>query len=281
MKEAKQFANALNIGSVCFDHRFDKCFCQKCYKSSSPDTICNEGPTAYVVPRGWVRFGLKLPPRATTNDIFNKWSVSFHGVKSVKVLKSILRCGSLLKPGDRLIDGTKLTSKKCAGRQDRVAYTSPTVGYAGLKFYAEPQPFQSISAWWSFPSLGKVYNKGQGLKYSIVVQCRQNPEHGVIQKQGETMGFNKKWGREHLQKTCPHVNPSELEWMMGDNVSTHTIVTGILLRCWPKDQDMMHNTYKSPVDRADNWGESVPRAALPAGWQENKGPVALQIPQTR
>ena len=262
MMVAKEVAASLEKYSVCLDHRFDKCYCQKCYEPGLPDTMSNQGPTAYVVPRGWVRLGLKVPPRATTNDIFNKWSVSFHGVKSINVLKSILDCGSLLKPGDRLIDGTKLWSKKCADRQDSVTYTSPTVRYAGLKFYAEPQLFRS-----------KVMKKDMNI--SIVVQCRQNPEHGVIQKRGETMGFNREWGRKHLEKTCPHANQSELEWMIGDNVSTHTIVYGILLRCWPKGQDVMHNTYKSPVDGDDNWGENVPITALPAG---ATGPTSLMQP---
>lgn len=60
----------------------------------------NEGPTKYVVkskvhmpcaqnssmqvPRGWYRFGLCVPARAAALEIFSEWSVSFHGVKSLK-----------------------------------------------------------------------------------------------------------------------------------------------------------------------------------------------------
>eukprot|EP01046_Picozoa_sp_COSAG06_P038739 COSAG06_NODE_4497_length_4202_cov_90.716549_7_plen_199_part_00 len=54
---------------------------------------------------------------------------------------SVLQTQELKKPGDKLIDGTTLGSTKCAGRTDSVFYTSPTIKYAGLKFYAEPQPF--------------------------------------------------------------------------------------------------------------------------------------------
>ena len=104
-----------------------------------------------------------------------------------------------MMPGDKLLDGSVLRSTKCAGRQDHCIYTSPTVRsehrsktllahishrlsplahlsiqinsleplyllyiitrYAGLKFYAEPQPF------------------GGGWFGSIVLQCRQQPSN--------------------------------------------------------------------------------------------------------
>ena len=61
----------------------------------------------------------------------------------------------------------------CRGNStDAVIYTSPTVKYAGLKFYAEPQPF----------------GDGLSMAASIVLQCRQKP--GSFTKQGETMAFN-------------------------------------------------------------------------------------------
>ena len=67
-------------------------------------------------------------------NAFEDWSVSYHGVSSSVVLKSILDCGQLMKAGDTLLDGTKLWtvwSVKCAGREDKLFYTSPTVHYAG------------------------------------------------------------------------------------------------------------------------------------------------------
>ena len=124
---------------VYFDSEHDRCYCERCYLPTWPDTIVNEGPTPYVVPRGWYRFGLALPPRGKSKnlDIFNRWSVSFHGTKNPLVLSSVLNCGQLMKPGDKMLDGKVLHSTKCAGRQDKVFYTSPTVKYAGLKFYAD------------------------------------------------------------------------------------------------------------------------------------------------
>jgi hypothetical protein len=168
---AREFLDQLQISKVYFDPEFDRCYCEQCYKGSWPDTIEEEGPTPYVVPRGWFRFGLALQPRARDEslDIFRKWSVSFHGTKSPLVLKSILQCGGLMKSGDKLLQPhptqrgcrkpgcRKLHSTKCAGRQDKVFYTSPTIKYAGLNFYAEPQQVNGT------------------LHASMALQCRQEP----------------------------------------------------------------------------------------------------------
>lgn len=61
---AREFLDQLQISKVYFDPEFDRCYCERCYKGSWPDTIEEEGPTPYVVPRGWFRFGLALQPRA-------------------------------------------------------------------------------------------------------------------------------------------------------------------------------------------------------------------------
>ncbi len=113
-----------------------------CYKTEWDDVIKLNETDQYVIPRGWMRFGLKLPPRAAAieEEFFSKWSVSFHGA-AANVCKNILATGMIMIPGDRLLDGTELRSERCAGRQDRVFYTSPTVSYAGLQFYATPTHF--------------------------------------------------------------------------------------------------------------------------------------------
>jgi hypothetical protein len=218
---AREYAATLGIADAYFDRRFDRCYCDRCYPAAWPDTISNEGPTPYVVPRGWFRFGLALPPKAKALNIFDKWSVSFHGTKSPLVLQSGLDCGQLMKAGDTLLDGTILRSAKCAGRQDKVFYTSPTIKYAGLKFYAEPQPFGS-----------------RDQSASIALQCRQKP--GSFKTQGETMGFGRWPG--HLERECPHVDLGTLEWMSAINVAA--IPYGLLIRTFGADDE----GYRSPVD---------------------------------
>ena len=222
---AANFVESLGIHSSYFDSKHNRCYCPICYPSHWPDTISNQGPTPYVVPRGWVRFGLAVhEARAEAEDIWNTWSVSFHGIKSVNVLRSVLQHGSLLKPGDKLLDGkNRLRSTKCAGRQDKHFYTSPTIGYAGLKFYAEPQ------VW---------LHEGTRMCASIVLQCRQNPT-SIHKKQGETMEFEKKWPG-HLAKVCPHVDLKHIEWL--SEVTQGAIPYGLLVRVWPMDP------YSSAID---------------------------------
>jgi hypothetical protein len=179
--QARAFVETLDISKAYFDPEHDCCYCPDCYKKEWPNTIEDEGPTPYVVPRGWVGFGLKLPPRASYEklDVFKQWTVSFHGVSSPMIVESVLQNGMLAKPGDALLkphprglggcskDGCCiLHSTKCAGRQDGVIYTSSTVTYAGLKFYACPQPF------------------GEGLAASMAFQCVQQP--GSFDEQGSS-----------------------------------------------------------------------------------------------
>ena len=227
-QDAKAFVDSLNIFQGLFNPEHDRCYCEECY--DGPEEIGNDGPHAYIIPRGWVRFGLALQPRVLNPAMkfFESWNASFHGVKSANVLESILDCGQLMKPGDTLLDGTKLTSTKCAGRQDGVFYTSPAIRYAGLKFYAEPQKWRSDT-----------------MRASMAVQCRQKP--GSFMQQGQTMGFTK----EGLAKHRPHADPATIEWMSDTNVAA--VPYGLLVRVWEKGADLDAAAYASPVDGKKWW----------------------------
>ena len=231
--EATAFLEALGVTPTYLNPEFDRCYCKRCY--NGPKTIGNEGPTPYVVPEaGWMRFGLNAGPRAEAQDAFNTWCACFHGVKSTLVLKSILDCGGLVKPGSNLLDGTVLASAKCAGRTDKVVYTSPTIKYAGLKFYAEPIKFTTAA--------------GVEMRGSIAVQCRQNP--GTFARQGETMRFRRdKAG--HLKAHCPDVNLAEIEWKT--EAERGIIPYGLLVRVWQKGNDQDAEAYSSPVDGKTKW----------------------------
>ena len=133
----------LGLGAAFFDCAHDRCYCGACYRPEWPDVIEAGEPRPYVIPRGWARFGLKLQTRAEEmgEAFFRGWCVGFHGA-AAGVCAEILRSGTMLVPGDRRLDGSVLRSGRCAGRQDRVYYTSPSVRYAGLRFYAAPTPFR-------------------------------------------------------------------------------------------------------------------------------------------
>eukprot|EP01043_Picozoa_sp_COSAG02_P034088 COSAG02_NODE_2364_length_9055_cov_12.230606_5_plen_838_part_00 len=259
-KRAREFMRTLHIHEAYFDEQFDCCFCERCYPASLPDTITNEGPTPYVVPRGWFRVGLALPPRAKALDVFRQWSVSFHGTKDPLVLKSVLESGTLMKPGDKLMNGTTLRSTKCAGRQDRVMYTSPTIEYAGMKFYAKPQLFMPSASLQAEVDLELEPEQGhetkpQRMAASIVLQIRQKP--GTFTTHGETMGFEKqtKSGKGpwpgYLAQACPHVDLATIEWKT--ETTSAAIPYGVLLRTFDPDDESEtseRGRYSSPVGKS-------------------------------
>ena len=259
-KSAREFIRTLDIHEAYFNDQFDCCFCKCCYPAALPDKIANEGPTEYVVPRGWYRVGLALPPRAKALDIFRHWSASFHGIKDPLVLKSVLESGALTKPGDKLLNGTTLRSTKCAGRQDRVMYTSPTIEYAGMKFYARPHPFAQPTS----PPPTETETEAEikqvvgptpkRMAASIVLQIRQKP--GSFETQGETMGFEKQTRRGkgpwpgYLAQACPHVDLASIEWKTETTVAA--IPYGVLIRTFDLDDESEtseRGKYSSPVDK--------------------------------
>ena len=150
----------LGLGAAFFDSAHDRCYCGACYKAAWPDTIETDGPCPYVIPRGWARLGLRLPARAEAlgREFFRTWCVGFHGA-AAGVCKQILESGMMLIPGDRLLGGGVLRSGRCAGRQAKKYYTSPSVRYAGLRFYAAPTPFVDAAG---RKMLGQVRAGGRG-----------------------------------------------------------------------------------------------------------------------
>jgi hypothetical protein len=90
------------------DAEHDRCFCPSC-AADMPAVIERDGESgsAYEVPTGWCGFGLIVPPRAHSLQVFNQWAVSYHGCP-LQAVPHIMREGQLLKPGDYMIDGSKL-----------------------------------------------------------------------------------------------------------------------------------------------------------------------------
>ena len=121
--DADQFEEAY------FEPDYDHCYCNAC-DPLVPDVLKNVGGTDYEIPKGWCGFGLKIRPGAAESlKIFEQWPVTYHGCKASN-LTSILREGSLLMPGDKLIDGSILRNAHTGGDDPdsrlRI-WTSPSV----------------------------------------------------------------------------------------------------------------------------------------------------------
>ena len=67
---ARQFVlQHAGVNELFFNPKDDQCFCNECWSEDAADIIDHDGPTPFVVPRGWVRFGLALPVRAKTLNV--------------------------------------------------------------------------------------------------------------------------------------------------------------------------------------------------------------------
>jgi hypothetical protein len=180
---AKTFLrDVLNIKGCYLDEEHDRCYCAECAaRARIPDVLDVGTDHPYEVPKGWCGFALKLPPKAEDLQIFN-WPVAFHGCPS-GVLPSVLREGSLLMPGDTLIDGSKLPNRLTRGGDERIQiYTSPSIKYSALDIYTQPR-------------------KWEGHTVRVVLQCRQSPEFSTC---GETIGWTERFGSVSISPHFPN-----------------------------------------------------------------------------
>jgi ankyrin repeat protein len=251
--DAVAFVSSLGLSLDWFDAKAThQCFCLKCYTgvSNCKDT----GPTRYAAPRGWVRFGIKgCSSSLTPLSTWDAWCTSFHGLKSVPHLGSILQSGTLIEPGARLTDGSTFESIE-RNDGDAAIYTSPTIRYAGKKCFAEPQKWGTVSSGASADgadSEGKPGDcKSTEMRGSIVVQCKQRP--GSFTKQSETIHCEE-YMPFHLKEYCGEVDQGTIEWKT--EASASVIPFAMLVRVWPKEADTEGEAYSSPLDGGTWWDD--------------------------
>ncbi|XP_078368543.1 neuralized-like protein 4 [Oculina patagonica] len=174
------------------------CYCNECHEARGDKLYYTRGepPEAYGIPIGWCRFGLKVQPRASALDVFDKWHVAFHGTKLGSV-NAILKCGDLLIPGDVVLGGKEISEekghfndmRKPRGFDTKQIFVSPSVLYAEDDIYAEPYSFTD-------PSTKKKF------VVKTVLQLRINPNSYKVGPQ--TIGARK--------TIDPRFSNEELEW---------------------------------------------------------------------
>ncbi|CAF4992070.1 unnamed protein product, partial [Rotaria sp. Silwood1] len=103
---------SLEYSKKLFNRKHNRCCCEKCYPACSQDFYV-EGGFKYVIPRGWVRFGLYIDDAQTAaaENIWNKSVVSYHGTTS-EAAKSIIEHHQFLLPGDQRIGGYVIGIRK-------------------------------------------------------------------------------------------------------------------------------------------------------------------------
>ena len=130
--------------------------------------------------------------------------MAFHGCPS-GVLPSVLREGSLLMPGDTLIDGSKLPNRLTRGGDERIQiYTSPSIKYSALDIYTKPR-------------------KWEGHTVRVVLQCRQSPGFSTC---GETIGWTERFGSVSISPHFPNEKIERFTRSRG-GVSPYRILVGL------------------------------------------------------
>jgi len=122
------------------------------------------------------------------------------------VVSSVLQEGQLLKPGDTLMDGTKLANRLTKGSEDRIGlYTSPSIKYCELDIYAKP-------CRWA------------GRSVRMVLQCRQKP--GSFSPAGETIDWKGRFGNAPIST---HFGNDEIERFTraGGSIIPYRILIGL------------------------------------------------------
>ncbi len=169
----------------------DRCYCIQCYKPSEPDTY-SVGGHKYVIPRSWTRFGVYVDePFAKHHNVWKTWANCYHGT-GIENAKSIVEHRQLLLPRDMTLDGKKLQIREGHIPGEYYFFTTPTIRYAALDYYAHTYNFKSST-------------NNKRYKIKVVLQCKQKSDSFIVQP--ETVG-----ARARREKLCPHVSNDEMEW---------------------------------------------------------------------
>jgi hypothetical protein len=196
---------SLGYSKRLFNRKHNRCYCENCYSVSSKDFYV-EGGAKYVIPRGWVRFGLYIDDaQAEAEHIWQRWVVSYHGT-SPEAAKSIIEHHQFLLPGDRCISGHVIGIRDGHIPGKFQVYTSPTIAYSGDDIYSPSTPFRSAAT-------RKFYHA------KVVLQCRQQPKTFKIQ--AETIGAGSR-------RLCPIIPNSEVEYFT--EVRSSIVPYGLLIR---------------------------------------------------
>ncbi|CAF2521506.1 unnamed protein product [Rotaria sp. Silwood2] len=199
-----EFMLSVGYSKKLFNRKHNRCYCEKCYSANSKNFYI-EGGSQYVIPRGWVRFGLYIDDaQAEAENIWNTWIVSYHGT-SPQAAKSIIEHHQFLLPGDKCIDGHVIRIGEGHIPNKFEVYTSPTIAYSADNIYSPSVSFRSTS--------------GQSYRAKVVLQCRQQP--GTYKIQAETI-------RAGSRRICPIIPNSKIEYFT--EVRASIIPYGLLIR---------------------------------------------------
>jgi hypothetical protein len=201
----REYLFSLSWPKLYFNSHQDRCYCSQCYSKNKCDSylIAN---SPYVIPRGWVRFGLYVDSvKAQVENIWETWHNTYHGTDSQCAL-SVISHGQFLLSGDTCESGRQLNGR-CP-----YLYTSPTIKYSSRRAYAKPENFVALN--------------GKHFTAQIVLQCKQKP--GTYKVQGAT-------GRARFEeKLCDVIPNDQIEFYT--EIRASVVPYGVTVRLVPVDE---------------------------------------------
>ena len=231
--QCREFVLALDVQPNVFYKEFDKCYCSICY---TEDDWYYRGipPKRYGMPKGWVRFGIKVDGGLEANKIFKNYHVAFHGT-SPHAVKSILESRQLLLPGDTTTDGKEIDLPKNHikdGRnslipvpgqcgQFKVAAKHPEKCSCGCEVYMPNKMFFTSPSikYCENPAYAREPFEFRGHTYKTVLQVRQKPDSYKVLN--ETVCAT--------ERIDPLFDNSEIEWCTRQRYPT-IVITGLLIK---------------------------------------------------
>ncbi|CAF3663082.1 unnamed protein product [Adineta steineri] len=206
LRVGREFLESVSWSFAFRQEAHDRCYCERCYPPHLKDTMDVANYT-YVIPRGWTRFAISVDEGFFNHhDVWDKWLNCYHGT-SIENAKSCVEHRQLLLPNDTTMHGKKLEIREGHIKGEHYVFTTPSITYAALDYYAHTYHFQS-------PYNSQIYT------IKVVLQCKQKPDSIIVQP--ETVD-----ARRQGIKICSYIPNDKLEWKT-QHRSTVTIY-GLLL----------------------------------------------------
>jgi hypothetical protein len=172
-----------------FDVSGNRCYCNDCFPTYwiNSQEIADE---TYIIPRGWMRFGLKVPfIFSNINNAWDSWSNAFHGTNPESAY-SIIQHKTLLLHGDFTSEGVRI-GVNCSAEEWGNYYVSPHICYASHPWYSKVQ------------HAGMRNGKKRYAQIAFAVKMRK----GSYLKQRETEG-----GAKRIFDDYSIIPVNEIEW---------------------------------------------------------------------
>ncbi|VDI67176.1 neuralized-like protein 4, partial [Mytilus galloprovincialis] len=188
----------LGVPDGYFDTSMNICYCDGCHKLRSDEMYHCKGdpPKEFALPSSWCKFSFKLPNKAHTLNVQDKWHSAYYGTR-MDLLRRIVDTGDLHVSGSESGSCSILTSSITKYTEKsrpetcglKPVYLSPTIKYAGCNEFSPKYKLTD-------PKTKKTYCVRIGLQVWL--------KPGSYKVGPQSLGFD--------EQIDPKFKNNELEW---------------------------------------------------------------------